>query len=188
MSDGLSDIDMAVPRRLLCQHARGRVLEVAVGSAMNLPFYPEGITLTGVDPEAGQLVRAKRRAGLLGRSLEVIRARAEELPFETGSFDTVVCTLGLCAVDDPHRAIAELSRVCAPDGQILLLEHTRSTYPILGLIQDLTNRLHRRFVGCDWNRRTLDTARTVGLQIDAVQNHFLGAVFSVHARPAPRFG
>lgn len=188
MGNGLNDIDMAGPRQQLCRHARGRVLEVAVGSAMNLPFYPEGISLVGVDPEAGQLARARRRAKLLGLPLETIQARAEVLPFETGSFDTIVCTLGLCAVDDPHRAIAEISRVCAPDGQILLLEHTRSTYPILGIIQDLTNWLHRRFVGCDWNRRTLDTARSVGLQIDVVQNHFLGAVFSVRARPAPRFG
>lgn len=183
ITDGISDIDMALARRLLCRHARGRVLEVAVGAANNLPFYPEGITLVGVDPEAGQLARAQQRGRLLGRSLETIQARAEELPFADGSFDTVVCTLGLCAVSDPRKAIAEIARVCAGDGQILLLEHTRSTYPVLGVLQDLTNWAHRRWVGCDWNRRTLDTARNLGLRLEEVQDHFLGAVFSVRARP-----
>ena len=105
-----------------CGRATGEVLEVAIGTGRNLPYYPDGTRLTGVDWSAPMLTIAAERAASLGRQAELRRGDAQELDFPDGSFDTVLCTLGLCAIPDDRRAVGEMTRVLRPGGRLLLAD------------------------------------------------------------------
>jgi ubiquinone/menaquinone biosynthesis C-methylase UbiE len=148
---------LAAQRRNLLAGARGRVLEVGAGTGLNLEHYPDGIDeLVLVEPEPAMVRKLKQRLRDLGREARIVEADGEALPFPDGSFDVVVCTLVLCSVDDPMRALAELRRVLRPDGSFLFLEHVRSDQPRTARLQDRINPAWR-FVtnGCNCNRRTL---------------------------------
>ena len=141
---------LADRRRELLRHARGRVLEIGAGTGANLAHYPEGVEeLVLVEPD-----RALARDLKGGR---VVEAKAEALPFEDESFDTVVSTLVLCSVADPARALAEIRRVLRQDGELLFLEHVRSEDPGRARWQDRLDRPWWGLVsgGCHCNRETL---------------------------------
>jgi ubiquinone/menaquinone biosynthesis C-methylase UbiE len=148
---------LAARRRHLLGHARGSVLEIGAGTGRNLEHYPDGIDeLVLVEPEPAMVRKLEQRLRALGREARVVEADAETLPFPDASFDTVVCTLVLCSVPDPARALEELRRVLRDDGAFLFLEHVRSEEPETARLQDRVNPVWR-FVanGCNCNRRTL---------------------------------
>jgi len=105
--------------------AEGRVLELGVGSGLNLPFYdPAKISqLQGVEPSEPLRRKAENAARQSGLKLQILPDRAEALPFEAGVFDTIVCTYTLCSVQDPSAALHEVRRVLKPDGRLLFCEH-----------------------------------------------------------------
>ena len=144
-------------RRKLLATASGRVLEVGAGTGFNLPHYPESVEdLTLTDGMDGMLRRAERRAGETGRHVTARRASVESLPFEDGSFDTVVASLLLCSVDDQVRALAEIRRVLRPGGQYLFLEHVRSSDAKVARSQDRWEGVWGVVaMGCHPNRDTL---------------------------------
>ncbi len=109
-------------REWICAQARGRTLEVAIGTGRNLPLYGE-VDLTGIDLSPAMLDVARRRSRQLGRSVDLREGPAEHLPFPDGHFDTVVCTLAVCSVADRAGAIAEMYRVLRPGGLLLLIDH-----------------------------------------------------------------
>jgi ubiquinone/menaquinone biosynthesis C-methylase UbiE len=133
------------------------VLEVGAGTGLNLEHYPDGIDeLVLVEPEPAMVRKLKQRLRALGREARLVEANAETLPFPDGSFDTVVCTLVLCSVPDPARALEELRRVLRADGSFLFLEHVRSEEPETARLQDRVNPIWRFLAnGCNCNRRTL---------------------------------
>lgn len=140
-------------RRRLVAPAAGRVLEVGVGPGWNLPYYPAVDELVATDSLDGMLARARLRAG---REVVTVKAPVEELPFEDGSFDTVVGSLLLCSVADQDRALAEMGRVLRPGGQYLFLEHVRADDPALARKQDRWQRAWKVIAfGCNPNRETL---------------------------------
>ncbi len=158
-------------RRELLAAARGRVLEIGAGTGLNLEHYPAGVeslTLTEPDPHMARKLRPKLAAS--AHPAELIEAPAEDLPFEDASFDTVVVTLVLCTVPDPHRALAEIRRVLKPQGNLLFLEHVRSHDPGTARWQD---RLERpwRFLGdgCYCNRDTTAAIAAAGFEIADLQ-------------------
>jgi SAM-dependent methyltransferase len=145
-------------RRKLLGAAEGRVLEVGAGPGFNLPHYPrEGIDeLVVTDGVNGMLPRARRRAELAGRPIVAVAAPVEQLPFDDGSFDTVVASLLLSSVGDQEHALAEIRRVLRPGGRYLFLEHVRSEDPKLARRQDRLERLWSAVAfGCHPNRDTL---------------------------------
>ncbi len=147
-------------RAWLAGGAAGRVLDLGCGTGRNLPYYRRG-TATGADPSAQNLARARRRA-----AVPLVRARAEALPFKDGSFDTVVCGLVLCSVEDPAAALAELRRVLAPEGSLRLLEHVRSRHPWEARLQDRLQPLWTRVAGgCRPNRETEEAVEAAGFRI-----------------------
>jgi SAM-dependent methyltransferase len=149
---------MADHRRALLAAASGRVLEIGAGTGLNLPHYPDGVDLVLTEPDAQM---ARRIDG------PVVPASAEDLPFEDGSFDSVVSTLVLCTVPDPARAIGELRRVLRPGGRLLFIEHVRGE----GRLARWQDRLHGpwRHVanGCHANRDTLAELREGGFAVEA---------------------
>lgn len=98
--------------------ARGDVLEVAVGTGLNLDAYPLDIRLTGIDLSDEMLAIARTRARELGREVALRQGDAHSLPFDNATFDTVVCTFGLCAIPDIDKALDEMTRVLRPRGKI----------------------------------------------------------------------
>lgn len=144
-------------RQRLLARAGGRILEVGAGTGYNLAYYPEGVSeLTVTDGMAGMLRRAGKRAAEAGRQVTLTTASVEDLPFEDGTFDTVVGSLLLCSVGDPDRSLAEIRRVLEPDGQYLFLEHVRSDDPDLARSQDRWEGVWKVIgQGCHPNRDTL---------------------------------
>jgi len=159
-------------RGALLKGARGRVLELGAGTGLNLELYPrEGLdSLTVTEPDPHMFKQLRRRAAKVCAGAELVQAGAENLPFRDDSFDTVVVTLVLCTVPNQPAALQEISRVLAPDGQLLFLEHVRANHPDLAKWQD---RLERpwRFLGdgCHCNRDTVAAIGAAGFQLGDVE-------------------
>ncbi|HEY6731336.1 MAG TPA: class I SAM-dependent methyltransferase [Solirubrobacterales bacterium] len=157
-------------RREVLAGARGRVLELGAGTGLNLPLYPLDATdLTLVEPDPHMVKQLSKRVADLGSGAQVVEAPGEELPFEDGSFDTVIVTLVLCTVPDQKATLREIKRILKPDGQFLFLEHVRSPEPSLAKWQD---RLEKpwRFLGdgCHCNRNTEASIEAAGFKLSDV--------------------
>jgi ubiquinone/menaquinone biosynthesis C-methylase UbiE len=153
-------------KRRLLANARGRVLEIGVGTGLSFAHYPPVDELVGIEPAEPMLKRARQRARELGRDVTLVQATAEVLPFEDDSFDTVVTLAVLCTVDDPERALAEIRRVLRPNGRFVFLEHVRSANPDLARWQDRLARPWAWLVcGCHPNRQTLQTIESSGFDV-----------------------
>jgi ubiquinone/menaquinone biosynthesis C-methylase UbiE len=161
---------LATNRQLLLAGAKGRVLEIGAGTGANLPYYGAAVeSLTVTEPEGPMLKRLERRARAEAPTATVVRAPAEDLPFEDDSFDTAVSTLVLCGVADQPRALRELRRVLKPGGRLLFLEHVRSDDPDIARLQDRMNAFNRFLVGCDCNRSTLEAIKAAGFDVLEVE-------------------
>src|SRR4051794_12557040 len=150
--------DLGARRDALLANARGRVLELGAGTGVNLAHYGPAVTeLVLLEPADPMADRLERRLADAPVPALVVRAGAEELPFEDGFFDTVVATLVLCTVRDPERVLAEVQRVLAPGGRLLFLEHVRADDARLARWQRRLNPLQRRLAcGCHLDRPTHD--------------------------------
>jgi SAM-dependent methyltransferase len=111
-------------RRWVCSRATGDVLEVSIGTGLNIPHYPDRVGVTGVDVDGGMLSVARSRADPV-RRMSLFQADAAQLPFATASFDSVVCTLAMCEFRDRRVVLAEMYRVLRPGGRLLLLDHAQ---------------------------------------------------------------
>jgi ubiquinone/menaquinone biosynthesis C-methylase UbiE len=158
-------------RERLLAEASGEVLEIGGGTGANLTCYGPAVTaLTITEPEPAMLRRLQRRSGQQRPSARVLRAPAEDLPFDDHSFDMAVSTLVLCGVDDQPRALRELRRVLRPGGQLLFIEHLRAGDPGTARLQDRLNWLNRLVVCCDCNRPTLDSIRNAGFTLTQAEH------------------
>jgi ubiquinone/menaquinone biosynthesis C-methylase UbiE len=163
---GLRDL-----RRDLLAAASGQVLEIGGGTGANLPFYgPEVQSLTITEPEAPMMRRLERHAREQAPLARVLRAPAEDLPFDDGTFDVVVSTLVLCGVSDQPRALRQIRRVLRPGGRLLFLEHVRSDDARLARRQDRMNWMNRLVVCCDCNRPTLTSIQRAGFAVGEVEH------------------
>lgn len=169
-------------REWVCGQATGEVLEVAVGTGLNLPFYPDDVTLTGVDLSEQMLGIARTRAERLGRAATLTQGNAHRLPFEDDSFDTVVCTFGLCAIPDLDAAVDEMIRVLRPDGRLILADHVAGSSPITRGVQWLAERVTVPMAGEHFLRRPLRQLQARGLEIEQRQRFKLGLVERLVAR------
>jgi ubiquinone/menaquinone biosynthesis C-methylase UbiE len=149
----------------LLASVRGRVLEVGIGTGKNLPYYPPGIDLTGIDISPRMLDKARRRAQDLRLDVDLRVMDVEATTFPGESFDYVVSTFVFCSVPDPVAGLREVRRVLKKDGTALFLEHVRSEHAVLGALMDLLNPLTRRMIGPNINRRTVENIRAAGLDI-----------------------
>jgi len=161
-------------RERLLAGASGDVLEIGGGTGLNLPCYGSDIrSLTITEPQPSMLRHLERRVREQRPSAMVLRAPAEDLPFDDDSFDVAVSTLVLCGVDDQPRALRELRRVLRPGGRLLFIEHLRSEDPAVARLQDRMNWLNRLVVCCDCNRPTLGTIGQAGFTATEVEHTVL---------------
>lgn len=158
-------------RKMLLAKAKGKILEIGVGTGKNFPHYPSGARVTGIDIAERMLVIARIKASELGLSFDLREGDVQRLDFPDHSFDTVVATFVFCSVPDPVQGLRELRRVVRPSGRILLLEHVRIDRPIIGWMMDRLNPLIVRVMGANINRRTLENVKRAGLGIESV-DHF----------------
>lgn len=150
-------------RQWLVEGARGLTLEVGCGTGRNLPFYRSPGRVVGIDRDPHVLRAARRRAP----AVQLVRARAEQLPFATGAFSTVVSGFAMCSVDDPTQALTEVLRVLQPDGEFRLMEHVRAEGKMIARLQDKVQPLWTWLSGgCRPNRDTEESVRSAGFVID----------------------
>ena len=169
-------------RARLCSQASGDVLEVAIGTGLNLPFYPPPVALTGVDLSPAMLELARRRAKALGRPVDLRVGDAEALDLPDASFDTVVCTFSLCGIPDERRAIAEMRRVLRPGGRLLLIDHVVGSPGWVRALQWLIERVTIPLGGEHLRRRPLLQVRAAGFEVEHSHRSKLGIVERVAAR------
>ena len=168
-------------REWIGERARGRVLEVAIGTGRSLEHYGADVTLTGVELSPAMLELARDRAAELGRHVELVEGDAEALPVPDTAYDTVVCALGLCTIPDPARAIAEMHRVLVPGGQLLLLDHVASTSRPVRALQWLVERVTVPTAGEHFTRRQLPLVEAAGFEVVETMRRRAGVVELVHA-------
>jgi ubiquinone/menaquinone biosynthesis C-methylase UbiE len=169
-------------RGWICSQAEGRVLEVAIGTGLNLPLYPGGVAVTGIDLSPAMLEIARVRAEELGVAVELREADAHALPFVDGSFDTAVCTFSLCNIPDERRALAEMHRVLKPGGLLLLADHVASTNRALLAGQRAWEKLTMWMVGDHQTRRPFPLVVDLGFTVTGHVRRKKGIVELVAAR------
>jgi ubiquinone/menaquinone biosynthesis C-methylase UbiE len=169
-------------RRWVCSQAEGDVLELAIGTARNLRFYPNDVRVTGVELSPEMLAIASRRAEDLGREANLRLGDVQALEFPDESFDTVVCTLGLCTIPDDRKAAIEAHRVLRSGGRFLLMEHVRSpSFPVRA-VERMLDPLSVRFQGDHLLRDPLDYLASAGFDVERAERSKWGIVERVAAR------
>jgi ubiquinone/menaquinone biosynthesis C-methylase UbiE len=172
-------------RSWACSQASGQVLEVAIGTGRNLPFYPRGIQLTGIDFSPAMLEIARGRAAELGVGVTLIEADAQHLPFADHRFDTVVCTLALSSIPDPAAAINEMHRVLRAGGQLLVVGHVASPHRVVRAGQRTLERLSIRLAGDHQTRQPYPEIVAAGFTVDRRERLRAGIIERVRAiKPA----
>ncbi|HZS79471.1 MAG TPA: class I SAM-dependent methyltransferase [Ktedonobacteraceae bacterium] len=171
-------------RSWACSQARGQVLEIAVGTGRNLPFYSDDVEITGIEISPAMLAIARQRAQNLGRQVELVLGDAQALPFPDQRFDTIVCTLSLCSIPDERQAIAEVWRVLCPGGCFIALEHVRSPNPLIRGIERLLDSYTVRVQADHLLREPVEVVQAAGFQIDYLKRQKWGIVERLIARKA----
>lgn len=169
-------------RKRLLTHANGDVLEVAVGTGINLRHYPPGCRVTGIDFSPEMIRRAKARARRAGMDANFLVMDAEHLGFQDGRFDTVVSTLSTNTFPDPVAAMREMGRVLRPGGLVLLLEQGNGTPGWLRALQNIRASRQFELFGSRWNREPDRQAAEAGLRIEENRRHFFGCIHAMRLR------
>ena len=148
--------------------ASGRVLEIGIGTALNLPFFGSQVTeVIGVDPSPALVAMARQQRSGLRFPFKVVEGTGERLPLEDGGFDTVLTTWSLCSVSDPVQVLQEARRVLRPGGQLLFVEHGRASDAWVRWWQDTLTPVWRHMAGgCHLNRKMDELVGAAGFRLD----------------------
>lgn len=180
--EGVERRFLAPSRPWVCARAEGRTLEIGVGTGKNFEHYfPEEVTLTGLELSAGMLEVARERAAEMGIDVDLVLADATDLPFEDQSFDTVLATFTLCGISGYKRALAEAYRVLRPGGRLLLADHVGATFLPLRVSQHLLDLVSVPLRGEHFARRPIRALPRIGFEIVQAQRFARGVIEHVHA-------
>jgi len=169
-------------RQTLLDEVRGLVLEIGMGTGLNLPLYSEAATVVGLDMNRERLLgscgKHQARRPLLSQ------ANAQQLPYADNQFDCVVGTLVFCSIPQPEAALAEIKRVLKPDGRLFLLEHTRGHGPVSRRLTDWLHPFWFALQGeCHLNRETGALVQQSGFDIAHSSVHGKGVLQMIKAAP-----
>lgn len=163
-------------RAIVVPQAAGRVLEIGIGTGLNLAHYDRGrvTRLCALEPASQMHRLARRRARRQGWALDLLTAVAESIPAPDASFDTVVTTFTLCTIPEPEKALREMRRVLAPTGVLLFCEHGLAPDAAVRRWQRRLNRYWRPLAGgCNMDRAIPDLLRGAGFTVDGLQERYL---------------
>lgn len=170
-------------RARLAESATGRVLEIGVGTGLNLAHFDRATEVVAIDPDPHMLKRAAKRASRAPCPVDLEVLPGERMHFTEAEFDTVVISLILCTIPDPAVALQEAHRVLKATGSLVFLEHIRSPHPATARFQDMITPYWRRVSGgCHTNRSTLDTIAANGFEITRLWRSKSGSMVQGEAR------
>lgn len=178
-------------RRRVTSAAEGRVLEIGIGSGLNLPFYPASVDeIIGLEPSPKLAGMTRRAAKDTSLHVSLIEGSAEAIPLDGGSIDTVVTTWTLCTIPDADRALGEMRRVLRPGGQLLFVEHGLSPEEGVRKWQDRLTPVWKVIGGgCHLNRPIRALIENGGFRIDAIETGYAKGprpvTFMYEGRAAP---
>jgi ubiquinone/menaquinone biosynthesis C-methylase UbiE len=163
-------------RKKIVPLAKGRVLEIGVGSGLNFQFYDSSNVeyVWGLDPSAQMRKMAEKRAADSGIEVEFIGLSCEEIPLESNSADTVLVTYTLCTIPDVFKALSEMRRVLKPGGEFIFCEHGLAPDECVRRWQDRINPIWKRLAGgCHLNRPIQDLIDQGGFRIYTIETMYL---------------
>ncbi|MEK6889201.1 MAG: methyltransferase domain-containing protein [Nanoarchaeota archaeon] len=169
-------------RKKLIGKARGKVLEIGIGTGRNLRYYNKECEIIGIDYSEEMLKIAKKRADKSKMNVKLIKMDAEKLNFRKVKFDSVVDTLGLCTYSNPIKVLKEMKRVVKKNGKILLLEHGESNNKFIRKLQGFSRESHYEKSGCNLLRNHEELVRKAGLKIVKIERKFFGIFYLIEAR------
>ncbi|NQW27841.1 MAG: class I SAM-dependent methyltransferase [Flammeovirgaceae bacterium] len=156
--------------------AKGKVLEIGIGSGLNLPFYQkEQVTeLTAIDPSLAVWKQNRTKVDQLGFPFEFHQVGAEKMPFANHSFDSIVTTYTFCTIPDDEMAMQELRRVLKPTGVLIFCEHGKASDPSIQKWQNRLNPFWKHFGGgCNLNRDIPNLIQTNGFNIKELNAQYI---------------
>lgn len=174
---GMRQAQLTPLRSTVIDEARGRVLEVGIGSGLNIPFYRrEVVQVIGIDPSRPLLDKARKTAVWSPCPIKLLQGRGETLPIMSGSIDTVVMTWTLCSVRDPVGTLSEIRRVLRPGGALLFIEHGMAPddQESVQRWQEEVTPIWRSFAGnCHLNRRIDQLLIATGFHIETLERDYM---------------
>jgi len=164
---------LAPYRDRVVSSARGRVLEVGIGSGLNLPFYASAATnIIGLDPSPKLLEMGNKAARKTPIPLRLIEGTAAAIPIEDHDVDAIVTTWTMCSIPEIQSALQEMRRVLRPGGRLFFVEHGRATEPRVRWWQDhLTPAWKHLSGGCHLNRAIDEFVENAGFRIERYLRH-----------------
>lgn len=169
-------------RGWVCGQASGDTLEVAIGTGLNLAYYPASVRLSAVEFSAGMLAAARGRADELGMTVDFQQGDARALSFPDDRFDTVVCTFALCGIPSPQLALAEMARVLRPGGLLLLADHVASSLWPVRALQAVMDAVSVPLWDEHYRRRPLPMVEAMGFTLTRHDRFKLGIIERLAAR------
>ena len=167
-------------RKLFSNMGDGDILFLAVGTGLDIRFFPADRSITAIDISQKMLDQAKRRTDAYRGKLRVLQVDVHDMPFADGQFDQVFTSCTFCSVPKPIDGLRALKRVLKPNGELFMFEHTGSRFFPFKPMMNLMTILSRR-VGPDMNRMTVENVLAAGYQLKEVTHVYMDVVKTVHA-------
>lgn len=167
-------------RELFSNMGEGNILFLAVGTGLDIPAFPEGRNITGIDISQKMLDGAAQRAASYSGSLKLQQADVHDLPFADEQFDQIFTSCTFCSVPNPIDGLRALQRVLKPAGEMFMFEHTGSRYYPFKPMMNLMTLVSRK-LGPDMNRTTVENVLAAGYQLKKVTHVYMDVVKTIHA-------
>ena len=168
-------------RALFSKMGDGRILFLAIGTGLDVPFFPPQKNITGLDISDGMIEKARARVADSDGEIELRQMDVHDMPFDEGTFDQVFTSCTFCSVPRPIEGLKALRRVLKPGGELHMFEHTGSRYFPFRLMMNVMTPLTRRF-GPEMNRTTVENVKAAGFELEEVQHVYLDVVKTISAR------